>query len=281
MGNRDAGIALEPTLFQVSFGPEEALLQNWNVRSVSAIDGPSASSPTDIQASIDAGLDVALLELALPAPTDVIFPAVKLDYQPSTGDQYTLVGFGISSAQTGASGVKRAATDQLSGFDPPTGRIETHGNGACLGDSGGPLLFGASDQLVGVISVVGTTSDGGYCVTGITQSTSVANPAVREFLRPAVEGPDAALADAALADAALDATPPDASRDAGSGGRAGDAQSAQDDASNQRDRIRASGGCALRPPPGIGGFFLVAVLVMWCIARRRGSALASSKMNSS
>jgi cysteine-rich repeat protein len=167
--------------FQVGFGPDEERMQPRFVTSVEWIENTEDRTLADI---IAAGEDVALLRLTEPIPPDAAARDVMLTYTPRASDDLWMVGYGVSSLETGSVGARLAASVTPAGFDAMTGVLEVTGPSACFGDSGGPLLLEPAQGVVGVVSEVGG-SDGGFCDVGLTFASTVANPRVRAFLEEA------------------------------------------------------------------------------------------------
>jgi hypothetical protein len=182
-GSAEPFTALPPAGFRLRFGPSVDAVTERAVERVEWIEAPD---DTDVTASVSGGQDVALLYLTEPVPPRTHVHRVELEYAPAVGHEYTLVGFGVSSLDTGESGVRLSSLEQIAAYDPDTGRIQTSGNGACRGDSGGPLLYGNEQAVVGVISEIGGSSDAQFCDIGTTIASSVANAAVGDFLEQAL-----------------------------------------------------------------------------------------------
>jgi hypothetical protein len=170
--------ALTADGFQIGFGPD---VEHLVIRAGSELRWIGSPDDLDVASAVANGVDVAAVVLGEPVPAGTHIHSVTLDYQPRSGDTYELVGYGLSSLATWDSGTKRSTRDTVSAFDPPTGIIESTGQGACNGDSGGPFLHGQEFSLIGVISEIGN-SDGGVCDLGKTYASSVANPTVRDFI---------------------------------------------------------------------------------------------------
>jgi hypothetical protein len=175
----DQDVPLVPSGFQIGFGPDDEQL---TLRGVERSDWIGAPEQVQVQPAIDAGEDVGLLYLASAVPSATRIHDVDLGHQPATGDSYLLAGYGLSSPTTGLGGAKLSTVDEAAAFDPDTGIVQTTGNGACDGDSGGPLLLWPSEQLVGVISYVGGSSETSFCDIGVTYAASVANSQVNALL---------------------------------------------------------------------------------------------------
>jgi hypothetical protein len=165
--------------FRIGFGPDTETL---TLRGVEGLGWVGAPDEVDVQTAIDGGEDVAVLRLTETVPPGTHIHPVDLDYVPALEHTYELAGYGISSLDTWDSGTKRVTTDVFVGYDAPTGIIQIEGNGACNGDSGGPVLFGADASVVGVISQIGGTDAGDFCTIGTTFATTVRNDRVRSLL---------------------------------------------------------------------------------------------------
>ncbi len=172
-------LAMAGDRFRVGFGPSQANL-TW--RGTVRMEWIGMPGSVEVQPSVDAGEDIALLYLAGSVPAGTRVHDVKLDYFPASGDKITIVGYGRSSLSSSAAGVKRTTTDDFNGFDAATGILQTTGKGACSGDSGGAFFFGTGRELVGVTSTAGGSSTSSFCDIGITQATSVRNANVNRFL---------------------------------------------------------------------------------------------------
>jgi hypothetical protein len=165
--------------FEVGFGPDKDHLETRRVARVRFVGEPQVREVDDV---VEAGEDVAVLELSALIPNDAEVYSVGWDHVPQEGDQYRIAGFGVSSTETWDAGELLETLDDASAFEPTTGLIETLGNGACRGDSGGPFLYGPELRVVAVVSEIGEI-DAGPCASGKTYGASVANSAVSSFLR--------------------------------------------------------------------------------------------------
>lgn len=102
--------------------------------------------------------DIALFELAEPAPSDVVpIPVFRGDLTSLlVGQPIFYVGFGVNDPPNGGGGLKRSTTLSLFSATPTTYATRQDGGGVCFGDSGGPGLLGqpGSYQVIGVNSSV-------------------------------------------------------------------------------------------------------------------------------
>lgn len=215
------GGPLTETLFRVGFGPELDRLTYRYTAGLSWVRGPD---DTDLETAHASGEDVAVLTLAEPVPAGTHVHPVDWDFEPGSGDAYELVGFGLASEESTSWGTRRSTTDEVTGYDPITGQLETTGNGACRGDSGGPMLFGPSTSVVAVIAETGVSNDASSCVLGLTRAASVANANVRVFLAEAFHNLPPCDARTEVCgngqDEDCDGVPDDGCTTAGAGGRA-------------------------------------------------------------
>jgi secreted trypsin-like serine protease len=116
--------------------------------------------PTHQGRGMDQG-DIALVKFkgGLPAGYETV-PMVKSDQQIQSGEKVTLAGYGISNAQT-HTGAGRLRKTQVSILKNRPGKSEmildqSHGHGACHGDSGGPAFVREN----GKIELAGVTNRG-------------------------------------------------------------------------------------------------------------------------
>jgi hypothetical protein len=170
--------------FRVRFGASDERYEERHAEMLSWIGEPDELS---VEVAAAAGEDVALLRLNEPAPLESEPLAVALAYMPRFRDRLATFGFGISSAETGSSGVRLRGTGELTGFDPMTGIVQLEGPSACMGDSGAPVVRAASGELIGVLGQVGHSEDGGLCDLGFNFAYTVANPRVRELIASGCE----------------------------------------------------------------------------------------------
>jgi hypothetical protein len=168
--------------FEVGFGPDKDRLETRRVARVRFVAEPKVREVDDV---VEAGEDVAVLELSALIPSDAEVYSVGWDHVPQEGDQYRIAGFGVSSSETWDAGELLETLDDASAFEPSTGLIETLGNGACRGDSGGPFLYGPELRVVAVVSEIGEI-DAGPCASGKTYGASVANTSVSSFLKDVI-----------------------------------------------------------------------------------------------
>lgn len=168
--------------FRVGFGAD---LENLEFREVKERIWFGTPGELEVAASAQAGQDVAILTLAASVPSGTQIHPVDFNFHPYAGDQYTLAGYGLSSKTEAISGTKRSAREQASAFDSGTGILESTGNGACAGDSGGPFLFGKNLTLVGVISQVGGSTEEAYCNVGKSYASGVGNAQVKGLIESA------------------------------------------------------------------------------------------------
>jgi hypothetical protein len=285
--------ALAPDGFRIGFGPDVEQLE---LRTGTDLRWIGSPDDLDLGGAVSQGLDLAALVLSEPVPRGTHIHSLMLDYQPQSGDAYELVGYGLSSLPTWDSGTKRSTRDTVSAFDPPTGIIESTGQGACNGDSGGPFLFGQELAWIGLISEIGN-SDGGVCDLGKTYATSVANRAVRDFLSAELallppcseraevcnngqdencnglvdEGCDAPDAGGAGgADAGASGTAGSSAGEASTGGSATAGQPGIPGAGGTPGRVHADGGCSCASVRANGRAGMGVLLgLLGCMARRR------------
>lgn len=180
-----SGIALlEPSGFRVGMGSSTEQLE---VASVSEVVWAGEAAGVTLAKAVEEGLDVAALVLARPAGPSMLQHEVAWDFAPTTASKLVLVGYGISSLETGASGRKLSGVANVIGWDRNYGILELNGAAGCLGDSGGPALS-PDGQVAGIISSVSTRDDGTPC-GGRTFLSTVLNPTVAAWLREVLEEP--------------------------------------------------------------------------------------------
>jgi S1-C subfamily serine protease len=129
----------------------------------------------------DQGADVALLELARPAPAP---PAAVGDSDlVEVGDEVFVVGAPLGQTHTltvGHLSARRSNNMMFGGFDP----VETFQTDAAInqGNSGGPM-FNMAGELIGVVSHILSTTGGfvglGYAITSNEAMATVRDPSVR------------------------------------------------------------------------------------------------------
>jgi MYXO-CTERM domain-containing protein len=127
-------------------------ITTWRVSKVWYID--DASCPSADKACNLCGVDLALLELTKNT-TGSAFPAATYAIPsfapPNTGDQFTCIGYGLTSpTNTNSSGkrmvIENQQTISVSGYD-----INVYAS-VCEGDSGGPYWDRATNKLYGALS---------------------------------------------------------------------------------------------------------------------------------
>jgi hypothetical protein len=163
--------------FRVGFG---VATDELDVAAVAVVVVPAADQGLSLIKRIESGLDVAALVLLQPAGGEVETYEPASTFLPTTTTSLELVGFGISTNETGASGEKLSGDSVAVGWDRDLGILELEGEAACLGDSGGPAL-NSDDEWVGVISTASTTDQGTTCA-GRTFLHTMLNPRVHEWL---------------------------------------------------------------------------------------------------
>jgi secreted trypsin-like serine protease len=140
------------------------------------------------------GADLAVVRLAaaVPGVVPMALPRLNLLSDLSVknglrGQSFTVVGYGVTSASTGKGGLafaanaaRQTATSAFKSLDAKSLSLSQNTalglGGTCYGDSGGPILLGAPEQLVAV-----TTSGDKLCKsTGVGQRLDTAD--ARAFL---------------------------------------------------------------------------------------------------
>jgi hypothetical protein len=199
---------------------------------------------------------------------------------PVGGQTFTLVGYGVAALDSGIFGERREGEAQSNAFDRETGVLEVSGAAACFGDSGGPLLYGVSDAVVGVIGQVGGSTDASFCDIGLSFASTVANERVRAFLEEACASiggcgssdvrdarADTVATDAG--DASIPVEPDGASPD-------GDIRDASVDRWSSDGSIVARGsassagcGCVVSRGSGVGARFMGLALILGVLGGRR------------
>jgi MYXO-CTERM domain-containing protein len=174
--------------FKVGFGPT---LNQLSYRGSTKMEWIGQPGNTEVQTAVDSGTDVALIWLSSAAPAGSVIHGVKTDYVPGSSDQFTIVGYGRNSLSNNNIGIKMMTVDDLVNVNGSTGIVQTHGKGACSGDSGGAFFFGAfpagtQRELVGITSTAEQSPQGVDCAVGVSNASSVRNPQVSQFLLDAL-----------------------------------------------------------------------------------------------
>jgi hypothetical protein len=168
--------------FRVGFGSSTDALA---FAQVSAVSLPRADEDLTLAARIEAGLDVVALTLATPDNATEHYE-IDLSFKPDTSTSLELVGFGISSTDTGESGRKLSGVNSVVGWNRERGILEVEGDSAaCLGDSGGPALT-TEGRWVGVISSVSAADNGVPC-TSHTFLSTLLNDTLRNWILSLLE----------------------------------------------------------------------------------------------
>jgi len=105
--------------------------------------------------------DIGLLRLGNAGPATPITPNTSF---VSQGQAVRIIGFGVTSANSGDSGIKRQGTGYVQQLDPYLLVLASNPSATCFGDSGGPTLadLGNGEVIIGVHSR-------SVCVTGYTE----------------------------------------------------------------------------------------------------------------
>lgn len=101
--------------------------------------------------------------------------------QDPTGLDVTLHGFGISDLVSAQSGSRLRGSGSVVEVEANTGRLIVRGDLACLGDSGGPVINRATDEIVGIMSEVSAPNNM-PCSTGATFAIDLSRTDLAEFL---------------------------------------------------------------------------------------------------
>jgi hypothetical protein len=164
--------------FRIGFG---AATDTVAFKQAVAVSMPLSSSGLTLNERVDAGLDIVALTLATPDGDGSDKYEPDFAFEPNTSTSLELVGYGISSKETGEIGEKLSGWSAVIGWDRESGVLELEGEAAaCLGDSGGPALT-TDGRWVGVISSVSSTDNGIPC-DGRTFLTTMLNDEVRAWL---------------------------------------------------------------------------------------------------
>lgn len=95
--------------------------------------------------------DIAALILERDAPAGITPIALHRDPLPDlTGQLARLVGYGIDSITSTATGTRRQGTAQISELGADDLRMTPSPAMSCHGDSGGPVLYGMPEEIIGV-----------------------------------------------------------------------------------------------------------------------------------
>jgi V8-like Glu-specific endopeptidase len=245
---------LEASGFRVGVG---ASTDKLDLLAVASAESPADASGLSAAERAAQGLDIVALHLAEAASLTPHAPA--LDFAPDTSTTLELVGYGITSIDTGESGEKRTGQSKVIGWDRATGILELQGDGACLGDSGGPALTDDA-RWVGVVSSVSTEGPAVPC-GGRTYLTTLLHPEAAAWIETLTKN----------------GAPGDDEADAGSGGAADasvEAGTRPDDTPNgapspYADDDTSASSCAIRLP-GHAAFSYMSLALLWvCFVLRR------------
>lgn len=134
---------------ELTFGPSYRAAANPANSSDCRNPAPTLWSSAIERASAHAELDLALLEVELP-----LGPSLAVAETPATvGERLLLVGYG--EQEDGGGGIQESLWENVSAKDATSITVIADHGGACVGDSGGPLLREVEPgefELVGVLS---------------------------------------------------------------------------------------------------------------------------------
>lgn len=149
-------------------------------------DPPVRAGPTYVHPS----LDLMLIQLTTPVTRERATPIAPTGGErPCTGHLAQLAGTGVSELRSW--GERRFAVESITAVGDEFIEVDGRGaSGACVGDSGGPLLV---RDTTGRVVVAGTLSDGDSTCTGRDRYVRLASalPWIRETIGPpGVEQPE-------------------------------------------------------------------------------------------
>lgn len=170
---------LEPDGFRIGFGRD---LDHFAWRSVVRSVWVGTPGALSVDEAVVLGEDVAVLQLAEPAPPDELALNPVLDFSPTDQQEVRIAGYGLSDLSQGLGGTPRVGVARMTGYEPETGLIQLTGDSACLGDSGGPILDEQARRLLGVLGQIGDSEAEAFCSLGLSFAATAANPDVRRLL---------------------------------------------------------------------------------------------------